>query len=521
MKNKFSKLFLFFVVSIIFIILFISVYINIGFENVTFDQLLYSLKSAEGTSIFALDKGIMFVAFNYFSMIILLILIRNFLISKEYQEFKYIIKIKYKNKIYSYQCYPFKKKVKCFIIIILFLIVFYVIGQNLKVFDYIKLQLSSSKVFEDYYVNPEEVSIKSPDNKKNLIHIYVESLESSNVSKENGGAEITSYIPELEKIALDNTNFSNNDKIGGALNIDGVSWTVGALVAYTSGVPLKVPIYENSYSGYNNFLKGVYSLGEVLKDNGYKNYFMLGSKAKFGGRKTYFKTHGNYEIYDYNWAKKEKLIDKDYYEWWGYEDKKLYEFAKDKLLEISKCDEPFNFTMLTADTHFTDGYLDESCEDVFDSKYANVFHCSDKMLGEFISWIKEQDFYEDTVIIITGDHLTMQNSFYDDIDSNYTRTVYNAIINSDTETDKEKNREFTTMDMYPTTLASLGFTIKGDRLGLGTNLYSSKKTLVEDLGYKYFNEELKKNSKFYNKYLLGDDYYEMKNTLIDGDEENE
>lgn len=120
MKNKFRKLFLFFVVSIIFIILFISVYINIGFENVTFDQLLYSLKSAEGTSIFALDKGIMFVAFNYFSMIILLILIWKFLISKEYQEFKYIIKIKYKNKIYSYQCYPFKKKVKCFIIIILF-----------------------------------------------------------------------------------------------------------------------------------------------------------------------------------------------------------------------------------------------------------------------------------------------------------------------------------------------------------------------------------------------------------------
>ena len=245
---------------------------------------------------------------------------------------------------------------------------------------------------------------------------------------------------------------------------------------------------------------------------------MLGSNAKFGGRKTYFKTHGNYKILDYNWAKKEKLIKKDYHEWWGYEDKKLYEFAKDKLVDISKNSKPFNFTMLTADTHFTDGYLDESCEEPFDSKYANVFYCTDKMLNDFINWIKEQEFYNDTVIIIVGDHITMQHSFYDNIDSKYTRTVYNAIINSVIKAENEKNRLFSAIDMYPTTLASLGFKIKGNRLGLGTNLYSSKKTLIEELGYEYFNEELNKNSKFYNKYLLGNDYYKMKETLINGDD---
>ena len=394
----------------------------------------------------------------------------------------------------------------------------FVIGCNLKIFEYIKFQLSSSKLFEDNYVEPKSVNLEVSDDKKNLIYIYVESLEATNVSKENGGAEDISYIPKLENIALENTNFSNNDKIGGALNINGTGWTAAALVAQTSGVPLKVPIDANGYDNYGSFLNGVYSLGEILRNNGYKNYFMLGSDAKFGGRKTYFKQHGNYKIFDYNWAKKEKIIKKDYYEWWGYEDKKLYELAKNKLLEISKNEEPFNFTMLTADTHFTDGYLDESCEDVFDSKYANVFHCSDKMLGEFINWIKEQDFYDNTVIIIVGDHLTMQNSFYDDIDSNYVRTVYNAIINSDTKISNEKNRKYTTMDMYPTTLAALGFKIKGNRLGLGTNLYSSKKTLIEELGYEYFNEELKKNSKFYNKYLLGNDYYKMKETLLNGDD---
>ena len=45
--------------------------------------------------------------------------------------------------------------------------------------------------------------------------------------------------------------------------------------------------------------------------------------------------------------------------------------------------------MLTADTHFVDGYLDDSCQLNFDNKYANVFSCSDNMVFQFIEWIKD------------------------------------------------------------------------------------------------------------------------------------
>ena len=45
---------------------------------------------------------------------------------------------------------------------------------------------------------------------------------------------------------------------------------------------------------------------------------------------------------------------------------------------------------------------------LFDSHYANSFYCSDKMIYEFINWLKNQDFYENTVIVISGDHLVMQ-----------------------------------------------------------------------------------------------------------------
>ena len=45
----------------------------------------------------------------------------------------------------------------------------------------------------------------------------------------------------------------------------------------------------------------------------------------------------------------------------------------------------------------------------------------------------------------------------------------------------------------------MGYSIEGNRLGLGTNLFSSKKTLSEEMGYDEFNLELGKNSRFYHK----------------------
>lgn len=78
------------------------------------------------------------------------------------------------------------------------------------------------------------------------------------------------------------------------------------------------------------------------------------------------------------------------------------------------------------------------------------------------------------------------------------RTIYNCFINTDrTIALSEKNREFTTLDMFPTVLSALGFDIEGDRLGLGTDLFSSTTTLAEELGYEYLQQELSKSSLYY------------------------
>ena len=86
----------------------------------------------------------------------------------------------------------------------------------------------------------------------------------------------------------------------------------------------------------------------------------------------------------------------------------------------------------------------------------------------------------------------------------YIRRVYNCVINAPVEPVQAKNRNFTTLDMFPTTLAAIGCEIEGNRLGLGTNLFSDKQTLYEEIGYSYLCDEINKVSNFYqNNFLYG------------------
>jgi phosphoglycerol transferase len=80
------------------------------------------------------------------------------------------------------------------------------------------------------------------------------------------------------------------------------------------------------------------------------------------------------------------------------------------------------------------------------------------------------------------------------------------LINAAVEPGKTTNRTFATFDLFPSTLAAMGVKIEGDRLGLGTNLFSSKKTLAEEYGYKELDYELLKESPFYNKTFLKTKY---------------
>ena len=165
-------------------------------------------------------------------------------------------------------------------------------------------------------------------------------------------------------------------------------WTIAGMVSQTAGIPLKIPIHGNDYVNYASFLPGAYSIGDYLKTQDYNQVLFIGSDAVFGGRKDYFKSHGDYKIWDYNTAIEKEKIPKDYHVWWGFEDKKLYEFAKEELIDLANQDKPFNFTMLTVDTHHVGGYVCDLCENEYEDQYANVIACADRQVYEFVDGFK-------------------------------------------------------------------------------------------------------------------------------------
>lgn len=373
--------------------------------------------------------------------------------------------------------------------------------NKVKMVSYIRNQFSNSDFIKEHYADPSSVKISFPDKKRNLILIYLESMETAFSDKEHGGGTDINYIPELTQLAIENEDFSgDSEQLNGGYSMPGTTWTIAGMYATTSGLPLRMAVDDNSMSSQESFFPNLTTMGDILEKEGYRQVFVLGSNVVFGGRKVYLKDHGNFEFRDYPYAQETGWIPEDYKVFWGYEDEKLFEFSKETLQELAGGDEPFHLMMLTVDTHMPEGYQCELCDGTYDLPYANSLSCSDKQTAAFIRWVQQQDFYKDTTIVLTGDHPTMAKKIADDVSEDYIRKTYTCIINpAVTPADPSSRRVFTTFDLFPTTLAALGARIRGEKLGLGTNLFSGEATLSEEVGYEQEASELSKNSEYLKK----------------------
>ena len=364
-----------------------------------------------------------------------------------------------------------------------------------------------SMVDEDFigahYVDPKSVDIEFPERKRNLIYLFLESMEMTYADEASGGAFPQNVIPELTQLAQQNEDFSGAETtLNGGLVLPGTGWTVGAMFGQSSGVPLKLPFKGNNMGDLDSFFPGLTTLGNILQDNGYHQTLLIGSDADFAARREYYLEHGNFDVYDYNRAAEEGYIPEGYKVFWGFEDARLFTWAQQILPQLAAGDQPFNLTMLTVDTHFEDGWVCDLCGNEFgDDQYANVMACSSRQVAAFVNWLSQQDFWENTTLIISGDHTTMDKDFCENVSEDYSRRTYMTIINgAATPEDPEMTRSYSTLDMFPTTLAAIGATVEGDRLGLGTNLSSTRPTIVEQSGLETCVEGLNRQSEFLNGY---------------------
>jgi len=156
--------------------------------------------------------------------------------------------------------------------------------------EYVRIKDEATTIYEEYYVDPQKVSITSDGKPKNLIYIYLESMETAYASKDVGGYQNENYMPYLTKLAMENITFTDKgtEELGGFLSPIGTGWTIAALMGSLSGVPFSFPVGHNTMNERENFASGLTALGDVLEQKGYAQAFLCGSDVAFGGRKVFF-----------------------------------------------------------------------------------------------------------------------------------------------------------------------------------------------------------------------------------------
>ena len=308
---------------------------------------------------------------------------------------------------------------------------------------------------------------------KNVIILQLESIQNFVINKEINGKEIT---PNLNKFINENIEISN-------MFMQSYSSTADSeFSATTSLYPM-----ENGMS-YSRYYTNAYDDIFTMFDNeDYTTSYMHGNYGFFWNRENVYKSFEveNIELKDSFADTSENIM--------GYlSDELLYTQAVEKLKGYNM---PFVSYIVSASSHTSfslDGLQDRSkvsidvgkYKDTFFGNYLESVNYADYAFGIFIEKLKEADLYDDTVILLFGDHNGMDmyneemldflqgtdsNLTDTDIKLNYIRVACGMKIPGIENMKIEK--PVSKLDIKPT----FAYLIDGDTgFSLGTNMFARK-----------------------------------------------
>lgn len=385
-------------------------------------------------------------------------------------------------------------------------------SARLDVVSYLLGTYTKNTFIEDNYVSLRPDEVIFPDKKRNVIVLSLESMEET---FNRPSLFNSSLIPRLGALLPQNAHCTLYE--GKNLN-----WTVASLTGLLFGLPLSTPTQNQYKSADNTFLPGAVSLLELFESNGYSIMFMLSGKAEFSGSKNIFTNHApSAEVRGWEYFESQNVPVRGE---WGMRDKDLYGQAKGALQELAQRRKPFFMILQTLDTHsYATSYGDypKPYKDDRDS-----FIAADHMALEFIEWLQQQDFYDNTTVLIQGDHLYMRQKL-GTVFLPSDRLIYNVFLNTspiatqavaasvvrdsqkmyDSATGQRQGgrghdggelREATMLDMSASLLEAIGVKLPNGAFGLGRSIFSGELTLVERLGVEKLAEALSGQSEFYN-----------------------
>jgi len=295
---------------------------------------------------------------------------------------------------------------------------------------------------------------------KNVIMIQVESLGGFALNQKVNGKEVT---PNLDKLTSESQYFPNDRfMIGGGHTSD------SDFVANTSYFPLTDAATFVLY-GRDNFT----SLPKVLTSNGYSAYVYHGYNRNFWNRDVALSSLGYQKFYAAdNYSKGEKIN-------LGLNDG---DFLSETANYIKNQPKPSFSFAITLSSHVPFEITDQTkalglkTEDYPNQVggYLENINYTDRMLGKFFDKLKTDGLYNDSLVVVYGDHVPVLSSFtagtikYDP-NSVQGKEVPLIIKLPNKTTGKIYKNQGTHLDIMPTVLDLMG--IKTSSLMFGRSLF--------------------------------------------------
>jgi lipoteichoic acid synthase len=226
---------------------------------------------------------------------------------------------------------------------------------------------------------------------KNVIMISLESTQSFVINQKVNGQEITPFLNEFIKESYYFENFYHQTGQGKTSDSE--------FIVENSLYPLSRGAVFFTHSG-NEFK----ATPEILSQNGYFTASLHANNKSFWNRDIMYKTLGYnrfYSMIDYN-------IREDNSVGWGLKDKDFFEQSIEHLKNMPK---PYYAKFITLTNHFPfeideeDKFIEpyNSSSNTLNNYFPTVRY-QDEALKHFIQRLKEEGLYEDSIIILYGDH---------------------------------------------------------------------------------------------------------------------
>ncbi|WP_232426291.1 LTA synthase family protein [Cytobacillus praedii] len=333
------------------------------------------------------------------------------------------------------------------------------------------------------FVPPSEHDTFGLAKNRHVFTIQVESLQEFVINKSINGQEIT---PNLNRLLKDSAYFDHVYQQIGAGNTSDAEWIMHTSL-YPEGMDPTVNVIDGS---------DIPSLVHTLERNGYGTATYHADDITYWSRDKLYPALGFDYIYTSEEIPNEKEIG------FGPADEVLFNYVEKQLPDQME-DHPLmysNIITLTSHTPFEmpDEYeylnLPDSYKDTYVGNYLQSVRYTDEQIGKFIQSLKELGIYDQSLILIYGDHSGLHGAPVTEKDEQllkemlghdynlHDRFVVPVIFNAPGIFNGETHSQLGgQIDLMPTLLNLLG--IEHDSQMIGHNLFQYKKNL---LGMRYY-----------------------------------